>query len=221
METAGQAATRVIRERILSGEQEAGAKLNQHELADDLGMSRIPVRDALRSLAGEGLVDLRARATAVVTPLTMEDLEELYDLRISLEPRLGRRALPHLEESNYQELAEQLETMEATTDAGAWLKLNNRFHETLYRAADRRRSLDMIRVIRRQTDRYTAVYIELNHAQADTEHRMILDAARNGQTTRIEALLTAHISASYEQMLRYLASESLQNGPKVTRGEPR
>jgi DNA-binding GntR family transcriptional regulator len=221
METAGQAATRVIRERILSGELEAGTKLNQHELATDLGMSRIPVRDALRSLAGEGLVDLRARATAVVTPLTMEDLEELYDLRISLEPRLGRRAVPHLEESNYQELAEQLETMEATPDAGAWLELNNRFHETLYRAAGRRRSLDMIRVIRRQTDRYTAVYIELNHAQADTEHRMILDAARNGQTTRIEALLTAHISASYEQMLRFLASESLQNGPKVTRGKPR
>ena len=221
LETAGQAATRVIRERILSGELEAGTKLNQHELAADLGMSRIPVRDALRSLAGEGLVDLRARATAVVTPLTMEDLEELYDLRISLEPRLGRRAVPHLEESNYRELAEQLETMEATTDAGAWLKLNNRFHETLYRAAGRRRSLDMIRVIRRQTDRYTAVYIELNHAEADTEHRMILDAARNGQTTRIEALLTAHISASYEQMLRYLASETLQNGPKLTRGEPR
>lgn len=221
METAGQAATRVIRERIVSGELEAGTKLSQHELAADLGMSRIPVRDALRSLAGEGLVDLRARATAVVTPLTMEDLEELYDLRISLEPRLGRRAVPHLEESNYRELAEQLETMEATTEPGVWLELNNRFHETLYRAAGRPRSLDMIRVIRRQTDRYTAVYIELNHAQADTEHRMILDAARNGQTTRIEALLTAHISASYEQMLRYLASESVQNGPKVTRGEPR
>lgn len=221
METAGQAATRVIRERIVSGELEAGTKLSQHELAADLGMSRIPVRDALRSLAGEGLVDLRARATAVVTPLTMEDLEELYDLRISLEPRLGRRAVPHLEENNYRELAEQLETMEATTEPGVWLELNNRFHETLYRAAGRPRSLDMIRVIRRQTDRYTAVYIELNHAQADTEHRMILDAARNGQTTRIEALLTAHISASYEQMLRYLASESVQNGPKVTRGEPR
>jgi DNA-binding GntR family transcriptional regulator len=79
----------------------------------------------------------------------------------------------------------------------------------------------MVRVFRRQTDGSTVVYIELNHARADTEHRMILDAARNGQTTRIEALLTAHISACYEQMLRHLASESLQNGPKVTRGEPR
>jgi len=221
LETAGQAATRVIRERILSGELEAGTKLNQHELAADLGMSRIPVRDALRSLAGEGLVDLRARATAVVTPLTMEDLQELYELRISLEPRLGRLAVPNLREGDYRDLTEVLETMESTTEASAWLTLNNRFHETVYRAAGRRRSLEMTRLIRRQTDRYTAVYIELNHIQADTEHRMILDAARNGQTTRIEALLTAHISASYEQMLRYLASESLQSGPKVTRGEPR
>jgi DNA-binding GntR family transcriptional regulator len=221
METAGQAATRVLRERILSGELEAGTKLNQHELATDLGMSRIPVRDALRSLAGEGLVDLRARATAVVAPLTMEDLQELYELRISLEPRLGRLAVPNLREGDYRDLTEVLETMETTTEASAWLTLNNRFHETLYRAAGRRRSLEMIRVIRRQTDRYTAVYIELNHIQADTEHRMILDAARNGQTTRIEALITAHISASYEQMLRYLAGDSVHNEAMVTRGEPR
>jgi DNA-binding FadR family transcriptional regulator len=87
LETAGQAAARVICDRILTGELGAGTKLNQHELAADLGMSRIPVRDALRSLAGE-------------------------------EPAAGQR-----------------------------------------------RSLDMIRVIRRQTDRYTAVHLELNHTR--------------------------------------------------------
>jgi DNA-binding GntR family transcriptional regulator len=70
-------------------------------------------------------------------------------------------------------------------------------------------------------DRYTAVFIELNHAVVDIEHGMILDAARRGQGTRLEALLTAHISSSYEQTLRYLASGGKVPGAENTRVEAR
>jgi DNA-binding GntR family transcriptional regulator len=220
-ETAGQTATAVIRDRIMAGDLAPGAKLNQHRLATELGMSRIPVRDALRSLAAEGLVTFRAHATAVVAPLSMTDLQELYEVRISLEPRLGRLAIPNLTERHFVAMEELLARMGANTDTDSWLPLNNRFHETLYSAADRQRSLDIVRMIRRQTDRYTAVFIELNHAVVDIEHGMILDAARRGQGTRLEALLTAHISSSYEQMLRYLASGGEVPGAENTRVEAR
>lgn len=206
-ETSGQTAARIIREKILTGDLDPGTKLNQHRLAAELGMSRIPVRDALRSLAGEGLVDLRAHTTAVVAELSMEDLQELYELRIAIEPALGRLAIPHLTEQHCNEMAGILDDLEATPDTASWLALNNRFHETMYAAADRRRSLDMVKLIRRQTGRYIAVYVELKNEVADAEHRMILHAARNGQGTRLEALLTAHISGSYEEMLRYLAND--------------
>jgi DNA-binding GntR family transcriptional regulator len=192
----------------MAGDLAPGAKLNQHRLATELGMSRIPVRDALRSLAAEGLVTFRAHATAVVAPLSMEDLQELYEIRISLEPRLGRLAIPNLTELHFDAMAEMIARMGSITDTDEWLAINNRFHETLYTASGRRRSLDMVRVARRQTDRYTAIYIELNHALVDTEHQMILQAARRGHGTRLEALITAHISSSYEQMLQYLAGEA-------------
>lgn len=206
-ETSGQTAARIIREKILSGDLDPGTKLNQHQLAAELGMSRIPVRDALRSLAGEGLVDFRAHTTAVVAELSMADLQELYELRIAIEPALGRRAIPYLSTRHFREMSAILDRLEATADTVSWLALNNRFHATLYAAAARRRSLDMVKLIRRQTDRYTAIYVELNLDVANTEHRMIFEAARGGQGTRLEALLTAHISASYEEMLRYLAKE--------------
>jgi DNA-binding GntR family transcriptional regulator len=205
--TAGQTATTAIRERILSGDLPPGMKLSQHRLAGELGMSRIPIRDALRSLVAEGLVEVDANSTAVVAALSMQDLQELYEIRISLEPRLGRLAIPNLTAGHFAEMEDLLAQMESTFDTTAWLPLNNRFHETLYDAADRDRSLQIVQLTRRQTDRYTAVHVQLNHQLVDLEHRMILEAARAGQPTRIEALITAHISSSYEQMLRYLAAD--------------
>jgi len=219
--TAGQKATSTIRERILTGDLGPGAKLSQHQLATELGMSRIPVRDALRSLAAEGLVKVRDNTTAVVASLSMEDLQELYEIRISLEPRLGRLAIPNLTQRHFTDMEELLERMASTTDKQPWLPLNNRFHETLYSAANRQRSLDIVRSVRRQTDRYTAVHIELSQDVVDSEHRMILEAARQGHPTRIEALITAHISASYEQMLRYLAGEGREPRHKDTRADAR
>ncbi len=205
--TAGQKATSVIRERILAGDLEPGAKLSQHRLAAELGMSRIPVRDALRSLAAEGLVSVTANTTATVAELSPQDLQELYEIRISLEPRLGRLAIPNLTDRDFAAMEQLLAAMKSTRETEEWLPLNNQFHEVMYRAADRQRSLEMVRVVRRQTDRYTAVYIELNHELVDTEHRMILEAARQGNPMRLEALITAHISSSYEQMLRFLIVE--------------
>ena len=212
-ETSGQTATRILREKILAGDLHPGTKLNQHHLARELGMSRIPVRDALRSLASEGLVDVRAHSTAVVSLLSAQDLQELFELRIAIEPPLGRLSVPGLGERHFAEMATLLGQLDEADDTRTWLELNNRFHETMYAGAERRRSLDMVRTIRRQTDRYTAVYVELNRSVVDSEHRMIFEAARLGQSVRLEALLKAHISGSYEQMLRYLSDEETESEP--------
>lgn len=218
-ETSGQIATRILRERILSGDLHPGTKLSQHHLAQTLGMSRIPVRDALRSLASEGLVEVKAHSTAVVTGLSTRDLQELYELRIAIEPALGRLAVPKLTELHFSEMKDLLDRLESTEDTARWLALNNRFHERMYTAAERRRSLDIVRTIRRQTDRYTAIYVELNHPVADAEHRMIYEAARRGHSVRLEALLKAHISGSYEQMLRYLAEQETTRKSRDHTGE--
>lgn len=204
--TAGQMAAKAIRDRILSGDLAPGATLNQNELADSLGMSRIPIRDALRSLAAEGLVRLRARSTATVTPLSLDDLEELYEIRLALEPRLCREALPMVGPAQIDLMAEALELME-TAEGSDWLGLNRVFHETLYTCADKPRTIEVIDQIRRATDRYTRIYQRFDRIKVQLEHRLIFEAVSDGHPRRVEALVAAHLADGYETMLRYVAHE--------------
>lgn len=202
-ETAGQRAADAIRERILSGALEPGATLNQNELAERLGISRIPVRDALRYLAAEGLVTLRAHATATVTPLSVEDLQELYDLRLAIEPTLSRQAMDHVRAKDIERMRELLEEMRSA-EPSRWLDLNRRFHETLYLRARKPRSTEIVERIRQATDRYVRIYQRLDHEKVHREHEMILEAIEAGHARRLEALVSAHLSDGYETMLQYL-----------------
>ena len=204
--TAGQTAAALIRDQILSGQMSPGSTLNQNELAIAFGMSRIPIRDALAILAGEGLVQIRAHSTATVTPLSLDDLQELYDLRLAVEPRLSREALAHVGRDDLEVMAETLELLDEA-DGSQWLDLNRRFHETLYLCSGKPRSIEFVDRMRRATDRYTSVYFRFDRAKVQLEHRLIYEAAVAGHPRRLEALITAHLSDGYETMLRYLANQ--------------
>jgi DNA-binding GntR family transcriptional regulator len=203
--TAGQTAAQVIREQILSGVLPPGATLNQNDLATAMGMSRIPIRDALRALAAEGLVEMRAHATALVSPLGLDDLAELYELRLSLEPDLCARSLPALSAEDLTELEEALLKLESAPGADDWLVLNNRFHEILYRRSGRPRTIEIIDRARQATARYIRVYHRFDPNTLEVEHRLIFEAARAGQARRLSALVAAHLSDGYETMLQYVA----------------
>ncbi len=203
--TAGQSAARVIRQRILTGELAPGAMLNQNELAEEFGMSRIPIRDALRQLSAEGLVQLRAHATASVTPLSIHDLEELYELRLSLEPKLCGIAAPHLTAADIEELGHTLHALETTTDTDNWLVLNNDFHEILYRRSSRPRTIQIIDRTREATIRYTRIYQQFSPDTVEDDHRAIYEAAVSGHGRRLESLVAAHLSDGYETMLTWVA----------------
>lgn len=203
--TAGQTAAQLIREQILSGALPPGATLNQNELATAMGMSRIPIRDALRSLAAEGLVEMRAHATASVSPLSLDDLAELYEIRLSLEPELCARALPSLTADDLVELEQALEALEAASEDDDWLVLNDAFHEILYRRSGRPRTIEIINRARQATARYTRVYHRFDQQTVDAEHRLIFEAAKAGHGRRLSSLIAAHLSDGYETMLRYVA----------------
>ncbi len=203
--TAGQTAAQVIREQILSGVLPPGATLNQNDLATAMGMSRIPIRDALRALAAEGLVEMRAHATALVSPLSLDDLAELYELRLALEPDLCARSLPLLTADDLAELEEALSKLEAAPGADDWLVLNNQFHEILYRRSGRPRTVEIIERARQATARYIRVYHRFDPSTVEVEHRLIFEAASAGHARRLSALVAAHLSDGYETMLRYVA----------------
>lgn len=201
--TAGQVATTLIREKILSGELPPGAELNQNELATALGMSRIPIRDALRSLGGEGLIVLRAHSTATVAPLSTADLQELYDIRVAIEPKLSRQALEYIGAAELDVLGSAFERLERADDR-EWSDANVAFHRAIYTKAPKPRSIEIIDRAREATDRYLRMYHQLDRATDREEHRQIYDSVVAGQGRRLEALIIAHLSSGYETMLQVL-----------------
>lgn len=197
MLTAADDALAELRRRILGGTLVAGTKLHQAQLAASLGMSRIPVRDAIRSLASEGLVIQQPRRSAVVAPLSMDDLAELYELRLSVEPHASALAVPNLGASDLLAMRGLLAAMEQAEDHPAWLDANDDFHAHLYRRSGRPRMIALLDQARAQTRRYTGLRLDRGQPDLDTEHRLILAAAERRDSSAVRALVQAHLYSAY------------------------
>jgi DNA-binding GntR family transcriptional regulator len=192
-----------LRERILSGLYAESEPLRQDALATNLGVSRIPVREALRQLEAEGLVTFSPHCGAVVSSLSVAEIEELFELRGLIESELMKQAVPRLTEEDLSLADAILDAYEAAferQDIAEWGALNWRFHSSLLAAADRPLTLGVLSKLHNQSDRYTRMQLALTHGEtrATDEHRKILAAARKGEVDRTSGLLHEHIiSAGY------------------------
>ncbi|MBO9327669.1 FCD domain-containing protein [Achromobacter xylosoxidans] len=191
-----------MRGRILSGEFAPGSALRQELLAEELGVSRIPVREALRLLSAEGLVDTIAHKGAFVSMLSKAEVQEFFDIRKRLEPWIIREAIPNISEADLQR-AEQLVREMDSTDPGRWGALNWELHESLYRAAQRPAALGMVRALHEKSERYfrfQVVNVPIRQ-QAHREHMELIALCRAGQADKAEAMLEQHIGDAAEQIL--------------------
>lgn len=193
-----------IRDEIVTGRLEPGAPLRQDELATRFGVSHIPVREALRALEGEGLVEIRPRRGAIVAPLSADEFEEICEMRVALETAALRLAIPLLKKSDLALAAALLDRIDR--DPKRWGSLNSDFHCALYAAAQRPRMLDAIRTLHRNAERYLHLELRItsNHVQSQREHRRLLRAIGKGDITGSCELLTAHISDDAQQLLKTL-----------------
>jgi DNA-binding GntR family transcriptional regulator len=187
-----------IRDRILRGAYPEGEPLRQDAIAEEMGVSRIPIREALRQLEAEGLVSFSPHRGAVVSSLSLDEIDEVFELRADIESRLLRRAIPLLDEDSLARAAEVLVRYERALrahDVAEYGELNWQFHSTLYDAADRPVALGIIQRLHQQADRYLRMQLALTHGEhrANEEHRAILDAARKHDVRRGTALLREHI----------------------------
>jgi DNA-binding GntR family transcriptional regulator len=164
------------------------------------------VRDALAVLAGEGLIKPLANATAVVTSMSVGELQELYELREAIEPMTTRIALPNVGRADILYMRNQSAAMAETTDARVWLMANTEFHAAVYRRANRPRTIELIEQLRRLTDRYIYLYVEpmSQIAQLDAEHDDILAAVESGDGALVERLTREHLAAAHDHILGYL-----------------
>ncbi|MBS7695972.1 MULTISPECIES: GntR family transcriptional regulator [unclassified Chelatococcus] len=208
--TMAQGATEELRRRILDGELRSGEQLRQAALAEELGISRIPLREALVQLEAEGLVRINAHRGAVVSELTSEEIDELFDLRAAIEPMLLKRSAPKLSREDFARIRALLDEYDRELDDAnvrRWGELNAEFHRLLYQHADRPRSMSLVVNLLQECDRHTRVQLSMTGARsrAEEEHREILRLCEERQFTAAARLLTSHIlhvSASLNALAR-------------------
>ena len=215
--TVDQAAADALRARILDGTLPEGSNLRQDALAAELGISRIPLREAFRELEAEGLVTLLPRRGAVVSALSLDEIGELFDLRRLIEPDLLARAVPRLTAGDLAEAERILDRYEQALvrhDVHAWGEMNTRFHLALYAAAGRRRSLAIVQGLLANADRYTRLQLVLTAGteRARSEHRRLLELCRTGDGRGAADLLRQHIDAAAGGLLSFLASRGNTGG---------
>lgn len=204
-----------IRERILSGDLAEGVTVRQEALADEYTVSRMPVREALRRLDAEGLVQVTNNQGATVTKHSLEEIAEIFDLRILIEVDLLRRAIPRMTASHIAYCEQVLEAMEASYDANdvvKWGALNYDYHAALYAPANRSLTNEVLQRVNLQSDRYVRMHLSVMHQRdlARQEHRELLELARSGDTDKACKLLTHHISQTMQNLLKLMMDRRAQ-----------
>lgn len=201
-----------VRDAILAGRLGAGERLNQAELAAALGVSRIPVRDALQRLAGEGLVEIRGRGGTFVSALSVSDLGELYELREAVEPLAARHGLPNMGRAELLRMEQLHRQLADEQDPQAWLSLNAQFHGQLHGAAGRPRMVALVERLRRLTDRYLHLHLSVVGAvdRLHEEHAAILDATRRRDAAAVAEATRVHLATSHNFILSLLLEHDIQ-----------
>jgi DNA-binding GntR family transcriptional regulator len=198
-----------LRERILSGALEPGARIDQDAEAERLAASRMPVREALRRLESEGLVQILRHRGAIVRPLSITDLEDLYVLRIELEGAASRLGTERITDSQLDAMRELIAPMEAIVerrDVQAWLAIDWDFHAILYGAAGYQRLLSTIQSLREEAGRYRLIGFkqprELEHSLKS--HHTILAAVARRDGGAVEEVVQGEMIRSRTEMARVL-----------------
>lgn len=205
----------VLREAISTGVLRANQPLPQDEIASQLQVSHIPVREALRQLQSEGLVTYQPNRGATVTAHTPDEIREIYEIRALLETAAIRRAAPRLSADDLARARAILDEAERVNDGAVWGALDVEFHQTIYFLDDRPRLEEMIAGLLRRVDRYWLAHgLMLKHREAfEREHREMLDALEHRNTERAAALLTAHLAGASEQLVAELEAEAAAGAP--------
>jgi len=199
-----------LRDKIFCGELREGQQLRQDAIADEFRVSRIPVREALRHLEAEGLITIVPHHGAVVSALSPDDIEELFDIRALLECDVLRRSIPQLTEEDFARAEAIMKDFEKELfepeHMSSWGRLNWQFHSALYAGARRPHFLSVIRNINNNGERYTRLQLYLTRGveQAKKEHRELLELCKAQNVDAACELLRRHITHAGQSLKQVL-----------------
>jgi DNA-binding GntR family transcriptional regulator len=214
--TTQQHAVAWLRQAIIAAELRPGQRVIQEDIAERIGVSVAPVREALRVLEQEGQVTYLPRRGYFVTELWVEDLEEIYALRQVLEERAARRALPTLDDDALDRIRLAARDCVVAAEAGnvaSELEANRRFHFGMFESPEQPHVLRLIRLLWDSTEAYRAMYYnspEERRASIDA-HDRILDAIHARDADRLVAELDSHRQRALEVLQHLLVPSSVSD----------
>lgn len=211
--TAQERVEEALRQAILGGELRPGEPLVLDDLSAQLGVSRTPIREAMRALSSEGLIDMDSFRSARVHTPSLEEAREIYDLRLVLDPIAVRRAVERITPEELATAEAIHETMLATDDLGGWVDGNREFHRALHQAAGAERLISIIDGLRNSAAMQVALSLKAEGsqiAQANADHEKILQAFRDRDADAAVQLTEDHLRNTLEVIERYEADLAAQ-----------
>jgi len=201
---------RAVHERAIP----PGHALNQDELARQYGVSRIPLREALRTLAGEGLVIMKPGLGAVVTELRPEEVEELYGLRLRLEPPLAGGIIEHVGRRDIEDIDALVQTMIglAPEQLEEWSSANYRFHRRLYELSEQRHAVRLVVQVLNLVEPYVRMHAHVLGSRRSIEERRAaaVEALRAGDAALLHDAIETSILAGRAELV------AAMTGPAAT-----
>jgi DNA-binding GntR family transcriptional regulator len=200
-----------IRQAILDGVLPAGARIDQRRLAEELHVSLVPVREALKVLSGEGFVQILPRRGAFVTETSLADMEDLYFARAIIEGQAAYHAAEHLTDAHLRDLDRLYALMDAALrahDYDAFSQHNRAFHLTIYEASGSRYLSDMIRSLWELAERYRYRYLFLKDQaeKIQAEHRAILEACHARDRRQLRDAVIHHLNQTLIGVRAYITA---------------
>jgi len=215
--TRTQLVVEILREKILSGEIVAGQPLRQAALADELNVSRIPVREALLQLEAEGLVTFEPHKGASATELNLDQVDELFELRAMLEGDLLAASLVNITDEALMQATDILTNLDSALGkenaANTWSELNSDFHNCLYSGATRPQTADLVNTLNKNADRYIRMHLLWagGISKAGPEHAELLAFCKARDTENAVAKLKSHILNTRDEIKAFLVLREATN----------
>lgn len=197
-----------LRRAILSGELSPGERIRQEEIADQFGASRIPVREALRILVTDGLVNMVSNSGAWVSSLTQEECSEHYQMRERLEPLLLRYNLPALTDDDLARASDLVGAMKRAPDLETFMRLDREFHWITYERVETNILSELIERLWNTTQPYRRVFMQLVRGAGGIEvthleHELLLEAIKRRDSEEAESILRGHIRRTRIELDRH------------------
>ncbi|MFJ3048045.1 GntR family transcriptional regulator [Herbaspirillum chlorophenolicum] len=197
-----------LRDAILKGVLKGGEPLRQDAIAKQFVVSQVTVREAFRMLEHEGLVEVIPRRGAVVYLLSADDVDEITDLRATLEAKLLAAAIPLLEEDDFSAAEAAIAALEQVQDIDSLITNNLNFHQCLYAKAGMPRTVAILDRLRTSLEPYLRLLWSKTayKQQSQDDHRAILELCRQRKSEEVQKLLRAHIEETGNEIVHVLKS---------------